>query len=160
MAVVHAVRPRWLLVAGALVTVALLLPAGADAAKKKSHKLEGRMSGDPNSSISITVVTRGGDPKRVKRLRYRNLDTFCDLDDEVGFETPAGDRSGSAGRNIGPGIEFDNSFRWVSFPQVPPRQVNVVGKVKRRGKKVTGTIEVLDNEVPVCQAEGRFTASK
>jgi hypothetical protein len=145
----------------AVVAAALvLLPAGADAAKTKSHKLEGRMVGDPNSRVSMTVVTRRGDPKRVKRLRYRNLDTFCDLDDEVGFETPVGDRSGSAGRNIGPGVELDNSFRWVSFPEDPPRQVNVVGKVKRRGKKVTGTIEVLDNEAPVCQAEGRFTATK
>jgi hypothetical protein len=141
-----------------LLVVALALPAAATAAKK-TFKLSGPVAGDANAEVEISVTVKNGKPKKVKKLSYENLDAYCDLDDEVGYETPDGERSGSAGVNVGPPVEADRSFRWVSFPEDPSRQVNVVGKVKRRGKKVTGFLEVFFNETP-CKAEGDFTATR
>jgi hypothetical protein len=139
--------------------VAALGAAGIAQAAKTTHRLEGPVAGDANASVAISVVVKNGEPRKVKGLRYENLDKFCDQDDEVGYETPAGETSGSAGKNIGPGIESDNSFRWVSNPSDPARSVNIVGKVKQHGKKVTGLLEVFFNDEP-CKAEGKFTATK
>jgi hypothetical protein len=141
------------------ITLALWLAITAIAGGA-THKLDGKVNGDSNGTVSLQVVVRDGKPKKVKKLEYENLDTFCDQDDAVGFETPVGDRSGKAGRNVGPSIEANRSFRWVSYPDDPPRQVNVVGKVKRRGTKVEGKIEVFFNDFPACKAEGTFTATK
>ncbi|MGH2987271.1 MAG: hypothetical protein ACRDLO_11390 [Solirubrobacterales bacterium] len=145
--------------AACAITLALALAITAIAGGV-THKLEGNVDGDSNGTIRLQVVVKDGKPKKVKKLEYENLDTFCDQDDAVGFETPVGDRSGNAGRNVGPSIEANRSFRWVSYPEDPSRQVNVIGKVKRRGNKVNGKIEVFFNEFPACKAEGDFTATK
>ena len=148
--------PRGLAVGGIVV---LAVAAATAYAAKTTYELEGPVEGDANARVSLKVVVKDGKPRAVKGLRYENLDTFCDQDAEVGYETPAGERSGSAGKNEGPRIESDNSFRWVSYPSDPSRSVNVVGKVKRHGKKVTGLLEVFFNEEP-CKAEGTFKAVK
>jgi hypothetical protein len=143
-----------------LIAIAAVVFAGAAIAATKTHKLAGPVEGDANAKVKIQVVVKNGDPKRVKKLTYTNLDTFCDNDDEVGFETAVGDRSGSAGKNLGPKIEADKSFRWVSYPTDPDRTVNVVGKVKPSGKKASGLLEVFFNDFPACKAEGEFKAVK
>jgi hypothetical protein len=143
-----------------LIAIAAVVFAGAAIAATKTHKLAGPVAGDANAKVKIQVVVKNGEPRKVKKLTYKNLDTFCDHDDEVGFETAAGDRSGSAGKNLGPKIESDGSFRWVSYPTDPDRTVNVIGVVKQKGKKVGGLLEVFFNDFPTCKAEGEFGAIK
>jgi hypothetical protein len=47
----------------------------------------------------------------------------------------------------------------VSFPANPPRQVNMVGKLKRRGRKATGRLEVGSNE-SCANTDDRVTLRK
>jgi len=94
-------------------------------------------------------VVRNGQPQRLKGLTYRNLDSDC----------AAGELSGSGGKNQGPSVEFDNSFRWVSYPQAGARHVNMYGKVRRRGRRIRATLEVFDNE-NLCDAKGKVTLRK
>lgn len=144
-------RSRWGLAAVCLAVGLLAVPSTA-AAGRVVHTLKGGIAGDANARVKMKVVVRNGDPRRVKGLSYRNLDADCN-------GTPAGQLSGSAGRNLGPGVEFDNSFRWVSFPANPPRQVNMVGKLKRRGRKATGRLEVGSNE-SCANTDDRVTLRK
>ena len=144
-----------------LLVLTLAAPAVSGKGKNaKVHELSGKIAGDANAKVSLEVVVRNREPRKVRNLVYKNIDTFCDQDAEVGFETPVGDRSGKGGKNLGPRVEFDNSFRWVSNPDNPSRTINIVGKVKRRGKKVTGLLEVYFNDFPACKAEGNFVATK
>jgi len=133
---------------GAILAVA---PASASAGRVV-HTLKGKMANDPNSRVKVKVVVRNGDPKRLKGLEFKNLDAFCD-------DPPAGELSGKAGKNQGPGVEFDNSVRWVSFPANPSRHVNLVGKLRRHGRKLTGRLEVFSNTI-CANAEGRVTLRK
>ena len=131
-----------------LVIAGLALPAGASAART-TYTLKGKVDGDANSRVSVKVVVRNGQPQRLKGLTYRNLDSDC----------AAGELSGSGGKNLGASVEFNNSFRWVSYPQGGSRHVNMYGKVRRRGRRITATLEVFDNE-NLCDAKGKVTLRK
>jgi len=140
-----------LLIALTLVLAGASLPTHA-APGTVVHTLKGKMANDPNSRVKVRVVVRNRDPKRLKGLEFSNLDAFCD-------EDPAGQLTGKAGKNLGPGVEFDNSVRWVSFPRNPSRQVNLVGKLRRHGKKLTGRLEVFSNTT-CANAGGKVTLRK
>jgi hypothetical protein len=143
----------WIAALTACVAVAAVSTAAAARTEGAVHKLKGKMAGDANSAVSVKVVVRNGDPRRLKELEFKRLDAFCGDD-------PAGELSGKGGRNLGPGVEFDNSFNWFSFPQQPaPRQVNMFGKLRREGKKLGGRLEVLSNST-CANAQGRVTLRK
>ena len=91
---------------------ALLVPATATGAV---YRLKGSVKGDANGTVSLKVVVKRGKPQRLKAVTYRKLDGFCDQDDSVGYETPAGERSGSFGGSTS--IEFGGAFMDVRYGQ-------------------------------------------
>jgi len=152
------------LITPCVLAAALILPAAAPA---KINRLKGTVhaEGVPGTGIVRVHVKvgRNGAPKRVTKVVYKNLDARCNVGDlETPVYQPAGEVSGNAGKNRGPGIEFDRSFRWVSYPKAASRYVNVLGKLNRRGTKIRkGRIEVGNNAPGACQlAVGTFTARK
>ncbi|MEX2447321.1 MAG: hypothetical protein WD404_01085 [Solirubrobacterales bacterium] len=147
-----------------VLVAALVLPAAAPA---KINVLKGTVhaEGVPGTgTVRVHVkVGNNGKPRKVTRVIYRNLDARCNVGDfENPVYEPAGELSGNAGRNQGTGIEFDRSFRWVSYPQSPPRSVNVLGRLNRKGTRISGgKIEVGNNLPGACQlAKGTFTATR
>jgi hypothetical protein len=144
----------------------LAAPAAAGAAVHV-YRLTGTVhaEGVPGTGkMSVKVVVRNGEPKRLRNLTYRNLPARCNVSDTPlqPQYVPAGRVSGSGGANVGGGLEFDRSFRWVSYPSKPPRYVNMLGKVSGNGKRIfKGRIEVFNNTPGVCQAAvGTFTAKR
>ena len=141
-----------LVLVGCALLAALALPGTALGAAR-TYTLKGKVEGDANSAVSVKVVVVSGKPRRLKGLTYRNLDANCD-------GSPTGELSGSAGRNVGPsGFEFDGSFRWVSYPANPSRNVNMFGKVRRRGRLITATLEVFNNDF-CSNAKGKVRLRK
>ena len=130
---------------------ALLLPTAATGAV---YRLKGKVKGDENGTVSLKVVVKRGKPQRLKAVTYRNLDGFCDQDDSVGYETPAGERSGSLSGSTS--IEFGGAFMGVRYGSNPQR-VGIFGKVRQRGKRVKATIEVYFDRF--CKAGGTFVAT-
>jgi len=145
---------------------ALAAPAAAPAAVHV-YKVTGTVhaEGVPGTgTMSVKVVVKNGEPKRLRNLTYKNLPARCNVSD-VPLQpqyVPAGALSGSGGANVGGGLEFDRSFRWVSYPSNPPRYVNMLGKVSGNGTRIfKGRIEVFNNTPGACQAAvGTFTARK
>lgn len=151
-------------IAACALVAALVVPAAAAA---KVNKLKGTVHavGVPGTgTVTVHVkVGAGGEPKKLTKVVYRNLDARCNVGDlETPVYEPAGEVSGDAGTDVGAGIEFDRSFRWVSYPASPPRSVNVLGKLNRKGTRIkNGEIEVGNNAAGACQfAVGTFTAKK
>lgn len=128
---------RLVLICCALM-VAFALPGTALGATT-TYTLKGKVEGDANSVVSVKVVVVNGKPRRLKGLAYRNLNASCD-------GSPTGEVSGFAGKNLGPSIELGGSFRWVSYPTDPSRFVNMFGTVRRRGRLITATLEVFNND--------------
>lgn len=154
--------------AAALAALACVL-AGACAAPAAAavNRLTGTVQavGVPGrGTVHIHVkLNRRGAPVRVTKVVYQGLDARCNVGEpgSPAYE-PAGELSGNAGRNIGPAVEFDRTFRWVSYPARQPRFVNVFGKLNRRGTRITrGRIDVAVNTPGACQtAVGTFTARR
>jgi hypothetical protein len=147
LAVRHGRRRLAAPVLAAALAVALALPTGAAA---KVYTLNGKVKGDSNSDVSVKVVVRNGEPQRLKGLTYRNLDATCNVDGTT--TVPAGELSGTGGKNVGPSVEVDNSFRWVSYPDDGARYVNMFGNLKKGGRLIKATLEVYDNDPAVCAA--------
>ena len=133
------------------LSAALLLPATAPAAV---YKLKGKVKGDADGRVTMKVVVTRGDPKRIKAFRYRNVDGACDQDESVGYETPTGARSGAFGGSTS--IGFGGAFMDVRYGPNPQR-VGIFGKVRQKGKRVVGTLEVYFDDY--CKAGGSFVAT-
>jgi hypothetical protein len=129
----------------------VLLPATAVG---KELALKGRVAGDTNGAVSLKVVVERGKPKRLKAFAYRNLDGFCDQDDAVGYETPAGEQSRKLTGSTR--ADYGGAFQKWWYAQEPQR-VEIFGKVRDRGRRVRGAIRIYFQQA--CKAEGRFTAT-
>jgi hypothetical protein len=141
-------------------TLALAVAPGALGAKK-TYKLSGPVEGDPNGSVAIQVVVKNGKPRKLKKLVYENLDAHCNVDGTT--IVPAGELSGNAGKNLAGFQDPQHSlFQWYSFPDDGARQVDARGRVKMKGKKVVGEIDVYDNDPNRCAAStgNKFKATK
>ncbi|MGH2986450.1 MAG: hypothetical protein ACRDLO_07175 [Solirubrobacterales bacterium] len=140
------------------LAVALALPATAMAGRTV-HKLSGPVTGDPNGKVSIEVVVKNGKPQKLRRLTYENLDAHCNVDGTT--IVPAGELSGNAGRNLAGFQDPQHSlFQWFSFPNDGAREVDARGRVKERGKKVVGEIDVYDNNACAASTKNKFTVTK
>lgn len=147
-------------VAGAMVGSLAL--AGTASGGKVVHKLSGPVTGDPNAKISIEVVVKNGEPKRIRNLKYKDLDAHCNVDGTT--TVPAGELSGNAGKNVNaPGIELELAnywlFQWFSFPNDGAREVDAHGKIRSKGKKVVGIIDVYQAEPCAASTRNRFKAT-
>jgi hypothetical protein len=129
----------------------LLVPATASAVE---YKLKGTVKGDANGVVSMKVVVKKGQLQKIRAFTYSKLDGFCDQDESVGYETPAGERSGAFGGSTT--IRFGGAFMDVRYGANPQR-VGIFGTVKQKGKKVTGTVEVYFDRF--CKAGGNFVAT-
>jgi hypothetical protein len=145
----------------ALVGV-LLLPATA-VAGKEVRTLKGGLVGDENSKLSLKVVLKNGKPKRVKGLKFENLDAYCSL---LGGAY-VGELSGTGGKNLGPSVDpppLGWSFYWVSYPTDPSRMIEMNGKLLRKFNfnRAKGTMAVYSNvEFNQCGvAKGKFKLKK
>jgi hypothetical protein len=142
----------------ALVGV-LLLPATA-VAGKEVRTLRGGLVGDENSKLSLKVVMKNKKPKRVKGLKFENLDAYC-------RGAYVGELSGTGGKNLGFGPDpppLGWTFYWVSYPQDPPRMIEMYGKLLRKFNfnRAKGTMAVYSNqEFDQCgAAQGEFRLRK
>ena len=118
-------------------------------ARPRVYTLEGALEGDPNSAVSVKLVLENGRPERLERLTYRNLDATC-----IGAGTTA-ELSGDGGENVGPSIEADNTFRWISYPGGPGQgYANMFGEIQQGGTLITATLEINDDG---CLARGNAT---
>lgn len=139
------------------LVLGLVLAAGAEGAKT-THKLTGKMvdkangSVDPNSKVSVKVVVKNGEPRRLKALRFDNLNGYCrDVADGPLYQT--GEFSGVGGKNLSPRIENNGIFNWFSYPPDPPnppRRVEFFGKIKKQGKRIDATLNVYNNASGQC----------
>jgi hypothetical protein len=142
----------------ALVGV-FLLPATA-VAGQEVRTLKGGLVGDANSMVQFKVVLKNGKPKKVKRLRFENLDAYC-------RGAYVGELSGTGGRNLGFGPDpppLGWTFYWVSYPTDPSRMIEMYGKLLRRFNfnRARGTMAVYSNqEFDQCgAASGEFRLRK
>ena len=140
------------LISACALVVALVLPASAAGT---TYRLKGKVAGDANGTVTLKVVLRNGKPQRLKAFAYKNLDGFCNQDDTIGYETPAGQRSGNLGGSTR--IDYGGAFMDVWYAPNPQR-VGIFGYVRNRGNRVRATIEVYFNRN--CKAGGRFTATR
>jgi hypothetical protein len=150
---------------GMAIVAALLLavPASASAAKA-THKLTGKMvdeansTTDANSKVSVKVVVKNGEPKRLKALKFDNLNGYCrdEMDGPLYF---VNEFSGRGGRNLNRRIEINNIFNWFSNPETPSRRVEFYGKIKNSGKRITATLNVFNN-TECSFAKGKVTLTK
>jgi hypothetical protein len=131
----------------ALVGV-LLLPATA-VAGKEVRTLRGKLVGDENSRVSLKVVLKNKKPKRVKGLRFENLNAYCSL---LGGAY-VGELSGTGGVTAPGDFEVDPpplgwTFTWFSYPQNPSRMIEMNGKLLRKFNfnRARGTMAVYSNE--------------
>jgi hypothetical protein len=151
-------------IAGACAVLGVLLLLTATAfAGKKTLSLNGKIVGDENSQVTLKIVVKNGEPKKVKGLTYANFDAYCDADGSLGPAPPhyVGEITGSAGKNVGTKIYPDGDFYWVSYPDDGARMVEGWGTVKKGGKKVVGDIAVYNNDLDQCEtAKGKYKVSK
>jgi hypothetical protein len=146
------------LVCALVATGLLAVPVSLEAAKK-TYRLAGPVEGDPNATVSVQVVVKNRKPRKLKNLEYENLDAHCNVDGTT--IEPAGELSGNAGRNLAGFQDPQHSlFQWYSFPNDGARQVDARGRVKMKGKKVVGEIDVYDNARCAASTKNRFTATK
>jgi len=139
------------LIAACALAAALVLPAAAAGAV---HSLKGKVKGDANGTVTLKVVVKRGAPIRVRSISYSKLDGFCDQDESVGYETPAGERSGALKGSAR--VEYGGAFMAIRYGPNPQR-TGVFGKVRQKGKKVKATIEVYFDLY--CKAGGTFVAT-
>ena len=124
----------------AVVLAALAFPAIAAA---KSIKLSGGVVKDPDSSVSLKVVVKDGQPQKLKAFRAENINVRCN--GEFG-NLPGFTISGSIP------VKSEGSFK-VRLPNVndPSEKLRVSGKVKKDGKVVSGNFKTnkltIGNEV-------------
>jgi opacity protein-like surface antigen len=114
----------------AVVLVALAFPAIA-AAKKIS--VSGGVVKDPDSSIKAKVTVKNGDVKKISDFKASGIDIRCN-----------GQTFENFGFNVTGSIPVNarNSFR-VRLPnnEDPTEKLRVSGKVKKKGKRVSGNIK-------------------
>jgi hypothetical protein len=137
------------LIPACLLLGALILPSAAPA---KVHSLTGTVGSDQTATVSMRVVVKNGKPVKLKAFSWAGLDGFCDT-------TPAGEQSGSL---LGSAkVLFGGNFRKAVTSGT--YSVNIFGKLKQKGKKVAGTIEVFFNN-GLCKApplgQRNFVATK
>ena len=130
--------------------LALSLVAIADA---RSIKVSGGIKGDANAEVSMKIVSKSGKPKKVKKLKFTNLDHQCGL--------VVREFDGSfPGKIKILRVGITNRFSFVGF--VTPRSgvptpnnrnnLLVTGQMRRNAKKVTGTVDSTINLAPVPPA--------
>jgi len=136
------------------LVAALALPA---AALGKTHKLSGTVGGDPASTVSMKVVVKKGNPKKVKAFAWSGLNGFCS-------GVPAGEQSGTTGLKTS---AFPSPFRvFGSYDGAggPGDVVDISGTVKKKGKKVVDGLIVVSFNDGFCSApplpSRSFTATK
>ncbi|MGH2962977.1 MAG: hypothetical protein ACRDL3_12410 [Solirubrobacterales bacterium] len=131
--------------------------AVAPAAVAKTHNLSGPVEGDANARISMKVVVKKGQPKKVKAFAWQGLDGFCD-------DSFVGEQTGTTSLKTKP---FPSPFRiFGSYDQAasPGDTVDISGTVKRKGKKIVRGLIAVSFDGGFCTApppERRsFTATK
>jgi hypothetical protein len=129
---------------------ALVVPAAATA---KAHKLSGQVGGDPNATVSMKVVVKKGDAKKVKAFAWSGLDGSC-----------GGEQSGTTSLTT---KAFPSPFRIFGPYQGatdPGDTVDIPGSVKKKGKKVVGGLIAVYYDGGFCTApplgQRDFTATK
>jgi hypothetical protein len=115
----------------ALTVVALLALAGV-AVAAKTLKHSGSIVGDPESKVKLAVVKSDGKPRAVRNMRFRNVLADCKQGDRRIDITP--DRSPVKLSKRG---RFNETYEVGSDKS----ELNVRGRVKRRGKRVTGKLD-------------------
>jgi len=153
---------------GVAAALALSVTAVSLAGKSKTHKLSGSTKSieggvktpDPNGMVSMKVKTnRGNKPKNIKDFAYEDLDSVCQSDFGRGrIETYADEKSGLIPVNV-PVNTRSGKFSKKAAGDVTT--VKLSGKVKKKGKKATGTLEaVQEGPDSLCTTEAKFKATK
>ena len=149
------------LIPACVLAGALALAPAADAGKKnKTHKLTGSVAGDANSKLTMKVKVKKGDPKKVKKFTWENLDGYCD-------GTFVGEQSGSYSGST-PVLGFGDFKLFTPYDQSTSAEevVDIFGLVRKKGKRVKdGLIAVYFNFGSItCSApplgSRDFTATK
>lgn len=143
-------RGSWLL--GALASLLLLLPFAAEA-DGATITLQGKVLGDPNSTVAMKVVTRRGVPVLVKRVIFRRVDHDCSdgFTRELTLRLPR-----SRVERVGITARF-TFFELLSRPSGLPapdnlNQLFVTGKMFRGVGRVRGTVDSTVRLLPVPPA--------
>lgn len=124
-------RRRGIALAAGLACLLAIAPAAAAAVV-----LEGGVRGDSNAKVSMTVVKRGGEPKRVTRFRFQRLDHSCTDGVERQYSRRFPGRI--VVRGLLPGrYNFFASALVRSPPPLQPGGYFVSGEMRRSAKRAT-----------------------
>ena len=146
-----AIDGRWLVTwAAGLLALSLLFAGSAEAS---TVKLAGKVVGDANSRVTMTVVKRRGTPVRVRQVAFKRLDHRC----SDGTVRELNVRLGQA-RILKVGITAKYTFfEGITPPSGLPAPNNlnnlfVTGKLRRSAAVVRGTVDSTVRFPPVAPA--------
>jgi hypothetical protein len=109
----------------AMVAASVAMAAGNDS----STRLSGHVSGDSESIVRLSVVTKDGEPHNATRIRFKKILATCDgVEQRISVKL--------TGRIP---FEKDGTFRRV-FGDGSNGFVKVEGQVKRNGGRVVGIV--------------------
>jgi archaellin len=140
-----------------LVIAASLAFAGSALAGSKTIKQTGRIVGDQATFVKLRVKVKNGEPQKISGYSAKDVLTRCE-----GKKGRVNKRySYSALNPIS--VNSSNQFNAVLVDDSIGLKIKLQGKVKRRGKAVTGTIKTnrFDLKNQVCKVPGqKFKTAK
>ena len=126
--------PRRLRIVLAVVGLACLLAVAPAAAT--AVVLKGNVRGDSNAKVSMTVVKRNGEPKRVTQFKFQRLDHTCTDGVEREYSRRFPGRIVIRGLLTGK-YNFFASVLIESPPPLSPGGYFVSGEMRRSAKRAT-----------------------
>ena len=153
---------------GLVMALALSVTAASLAGKNKTRKLsgstksivDGKKKPDKNGKVSMKVTARNGKkPVKISKFEAMNLDAECQADfGNGGIETYPAEKNYIFPVDVPVNSRTGKFSKKVSSVE---GTVKISGKVKKKGKKATGTLDARQTGPDsLCLTKAKFVAKK